>query len=105
MILDSAQAPLYVQLADLFRQRYSAGVEQLVVVVLVPGSVIWAAAQVRAFGQIMSANSGMSLVAAITLAVGLCMAVTVTAHASEFRAEAQVLPPPRRGGILGFFGF
>ena len=31
--------------ADLFRHRYSAGVEQLVVVVLVPGSVIWAAAQ------------------------------------------------------------
>ena len=63
--------------ADLFRQRYSAGVEQLVVVVLVPGSVIWAAAQVRAFGQIMSANSGMSLVAAITLAAFLVAAYSV----------------------------
>jgi hypothetical protein len=29
----------------------------------------------------------------------------VQARAGEFRAEAQVLPPPRRGGILGFFGF
>ena len=52
--------------ADLFRQRYSPGVERLVVIVLLPGSVIWAAAQVRAFGQVLSANSGMGLATAIT---------------------------------------
>jgi Na+/proline symporter len=63
--------------ADLFRQRYSPGVEQLVVVVLVPGSVIWAAAQVRAFGQIMSANSDLGLVAAITVAAVLVAAYSV----------------------------
>jgi Na+/proline symporter len=63
--------------ADLFRHRYSAGVERLVVVVLVPGSVIWAAAQVRAFGQIMSANSGLGLVPAITLAAVLVAAYSV----------------------------
>ena len=63
--------------ADLFRQRYSAGVEQLVVIVLLPGSVIWAAAQVRAFGQIVSANSGLGLVAAITLAAVLVAAYSV----------------------------
>ena len=63
--------------ADLFRQRYSPGVERLVVVVLVPGSIIWAAAQVRAFGQIMSANSGLGLVAAITLAAFLVAAYSV----------------------------
>jgi Na+/proline symporter len=63
--------------ADLFRQRYSQGVEQLVVIVLLPGSIIWAAAQVRAFGQVMSANSGMGLVAAITLAAVLVAAYSV----------------------------
>ncbi|HEY7085962.1 MAG TPA: sodium:solute symporter family protein [Hyphomicrobiaceae bacterium] len=63
--------------ADLFRQRYSAGVERLVVIVLVPGSVIWAAAQVRAFGQVMSANSGLGLIAAITLAAVLVAAYSV----------------------------
>jgi len=63
--------------ADLFRQRYSAGVERLVVIVLLPGSVIWAAAQVRAFGQIMSANSGLGLVAAITVAAVLVAAYSV----------------------------
>ena len=63
--------------ADLFRQRYSPGVEQLVVIVLLPGSVIWAAAQVRAFGQILSANSGLGLVTAITLAALLVGAYSV----------------------------
>jgi Na+/proline symporter len=54
--------------ADLFRQRYSEGVEKLVVIVLLPGSIIWAAAQIRAFGQVMDANSGMGLQNAIVLA-------------------------------------
>jgi hypothetical protein len=29
----------------------------------------------------------------------------VQTRADASRSEAQVLPPPRRGGILGFFGF
>jgi Na+/proline symporter len=63
--------------ADLFRQRYSAGVEQPVVIGLLPGSVIWAAAQVRAFGQVLSANSGLGLAAAIALAAVLVAAYSV----------------------------
>lgn len=63
--------------ADLFRARYSPGVERLVVVVLLPGSIIWAAAQMRAFGQILSANSGMTLALAITLAAILVGAYSV----------------------------
>jgi Na+/proline symporter len=63
--------------ADLFRQRYSEGVERLVVIVLVPGSVIWAAAQVRAFGQVLSSNSTLSLATAITLAAVLVGAYSV----------------------------
>ena len=57
--------------ADLFRQRYSPGVERLVVIVLIPGSVIWAAVQIRAFGQVMEANSGMGLKTAILIAAVL----------------------------------
>ena len=57
--------------ADLFRQRYSPGVERLVVIVLIPGSVIWAAVQIRAFGQVMEANSGMGLKTAIVIAAVL----------------------------------
>jgi solute:Na+ symporter, SSS family len=63
--------------ADLFRRRYSPGVERLVVVMLLPGSIIWAAAQVRAFGQVMSLNSGLDLRTAITLAAILVAAYSV----------------------------
>lgn len=63
--------------ADLFRQRYSPGVERLVVIVLLPGSIIWAATQIRAFGQVMDANSGMGLKTAIVLAAVLVTAYSV----------------------------
>ena len=63
--------------ADLFRQRYSPGVERLVVIMLLPGSIIWAAAQIRAFGQVMDANSGMGLKTAIVLAAVLVGAYSV----------------------------
>jgi Na+/proline symporter len=63
--------------ADLFRERYSEGVEKLVVIMLLPGSIIWAAAQVRAFGQVMSANSSMGLAAGISLAAFLVAAYSV----------------------------
>lgn len=63
--------------ADLFRHRYSAGVERLVVIMLLPGSVIWAAAQIRAFGQVLTANSGFSLATAISIAAFLVAAYSV----------------------------
>lgn len=63
--------------ADLFRQRYSPGVERLVVVMLLPGSIIWAAAQIRAFGQVLSANSTFDLFFTITLAAILVGAYSV----------------------------
>jgi Na+/proline symporter len=42
-------------LADLFRQRYSVTVERLAAVILIPGSILWAAAQIRSFGYVVSA--------------------------------------------------
>jgi Na+/proline symporter len=47
----------YTTLGDLFRERYSIGVERLAVLLMVPTSVLWAAAQIRAFGQVVSASS------------------------------------------------
>ncbi len=63
--------------ADLFRQRYGPGVERLVVLVLLPGSLFWAAAQIRAFGQVLSANSTLELSTAITIAAVLVAAYSV----------------------------
>ncbi len=64
-------------LADLFRQRYSVGVERLVAVILIPGSVLWAAAQVRAFGHILSTSTTISPTVAIACAAGFTMLYTM----------------------------
>jgi Na+/proline symporter len=65
-----------VTFGDMFRDRFSPGVERLTVILLVPGSVLWAAAQVRGFGQIMGATAGMDLTAAITLAAAIVVLYT-----------------------------
>ena len=54
-------------LADLHRQRFGVGVERLAAVLLIPSSVLWAAAQVRAFGQVISSAGAIDVEAAITL--------------------------------------
>lgn len=63
-------------LADLFRQRYGIGVERLAAIIMIPGSVMWAAAQVRAFGQVLASTSELGLFAALTLAAAVVIAYT-----------------------------
>jgi len=63
-------------LADLYRQRFGVGVERLAAVLLIPGSVLWAAAQVRAFGQVIAATGGVPVTTAITLAALFTIAYT-----------------------------
>ncbi len=63
-------------LADLFRLRFSPGVERLAVVLMVPTSLLWAAAQIRAFGQVLSAASGAEVTVMITVAAAIVIAYT-----------------------------
>lgn len=63
-------------LADLFRERYSAPVEKLAVLLMVPTSLLWAAAQVRAFGQVIAASSGLAVSVTITIAAAVVIAYT-----------------------------
>lgn len=63
--------------ADLFRQRYSTGVERLAVLLMVPTSLLWAAAQVRAFGQVLSASSNLEVELTITIAAAVVVLYTV----------------------------
>jgi len=63
--------------ADFFRARYSGRVERLAAVLLIPGSVLWAAAQIRGFGQIVGSASGLELETALTLAALAVIAYTV----------------------------
>ncbi|MGQ0529220.1 MAG: sodium:solute symporter family transporter, partial [Panacagrimonas sp.] len=55
-------------IADLYRQRYGAGVERMAAIIMIPTSLLWAAAQIRAFGQVLAASSELGVMLAITLA-------------------------------------
>jgi SSS family transporter len=66
-----------VTFGDLFRQRFSPGVERLAVILLVPGSVLWAAAQIRGFGHVMSATTGLGVTTSVTLAAAIVILYTV----------------------------
>jgi Na+/proline symporter len=63
--------------ADFFRARYSPRVERLAAVLLIPGSVLWAAAQIRGFGQIVGSASGLDLETALTFAAIAVIVYTV----------------------------
>jgi SSS family solute:Na+ symporter len=56
----------FTTFGDLFRERYSVAVERLAIVLMVPTSILWGAAQIRAFGNIVSHASSMPLDVAIT---------------------------------------
>jgi Na+/proline symporter len=64
-------------LADLFRERFSITVERTAAVILIPSSILWAAAQVHAFGQVLSTSSGaLDPNLAITIAAGFTILYT-----------------------------
>jgi Na+/proline symporter len=73
-------APLWrrklTTLADLFRERYSRGVERVAAVFLIPTSLLWAAAQVRAFGNVLSTVSTLDMNVAITVAAAIAILYT-----------------------------
>lgn len=64
--------PLYrrgiTTLADLVRQRYGPNVEKLAALILVPSSILWAAAQIRAFGIVLGLSSDVALDTMIVVA-------------------------------------
>ncbi len=66
----------FVTLGDLYRRRYGVAVERLAVLVLVPSSVIWAAAEVRAFGQVVAATMDVDVTFAIYCSAGFVIAYT-----------------------------
>ncbi len=67
----------YLTLGDLYRERFDRRVERLGVIVLVPSSVVWAAAQVRAFGQVVASTTQIDVTFAIYLAAGFVVAYTL----------------------------
>jgi Na+/proline symporter len=65
-------------LADFFRRRFGAGSERLAAVLLLPSSLLWAAAQVRAFGHIVASNSDGALTEVTATWIAAAVAVVYT---------------------------
>ena len=63
-------------LADLFRARYSVRVERFAALILIPGSILWAAAQMRAFGHVLTTTSAIDGTTAVGLAALVCILYT-----------------------------
>ena len=66
----------YVTLADFYRERYGWFVEKLAVWILVPSSLIWAAAQVRAFAQVLSGTTALPVDIALVIVAAFVIAYT-----------------------------
>lgn len=66
----------FVTFGDLFRERYSPAVERFVILLIVPSSFIWSAAQVRAFGNVVSHASSLPLEWSIVAAALFVMLYT-----------------------------
>ena len=66
----------YITLGDLFKEKFGVGVERLAIWVLIPSSIVWAAAQIKAFGTVVSATTEMNQEVAIYLAAIFVIAYT-----------------------------
>ncbi len=64
-------------LADFYRLRFSASVERVAALVMIPSSIFWAAAQIRAFGHVVSSASGLELGQSMLIAAGVVVAYTI----------------------------
>jgi SSS family solute:Na+ symporter len=53
---------------DLFHRRYSPGAEKMAALIMIPSSIVWAGAQIRAFGQIIHATSDVGVFIGVTTA-------------------------------------
>lgn len=85
----------YVTLGDLFRERFGAGVERLAVVVMIPGSVLWAAAQIRAFGHVLAASGDVAPTVGIVTAT-----VVVAIYTSSGGLLADAYTDILQGAVL-----
>ncbi len=51
----------YTTLADFFRQRFGARVEKIAILIIVPSTLLWGSAQLRAFAQVVTSMTDWDL--------------------------------------------
>ncbi|MAV90216.1 MAG: sodium:solute symporter [Bdellovibrionaceae bacterium] len=84
-----------VTLGDLFRLRLSKGLEKMVVLILIPSTIIWSAAQVRALGQIVTVITPLTFETACVFA-----AIFVILYTSMGGLLGDVVHDVIQGAIL-----
>lgn len=67
----------YTTLADFYRENYGRFIEKFSVWILFPSSLFWAAAQIRAFGQVVSASTNLPVDVAIIGAAAFVIIYTL----------------------------
>ena len=63
---------------DLFRTRFSVSTEKMAALIMIPSSIIWAAAQVRAMGQIIHSTTDFGPTLAVTIAATVVIIYTMS---------------------------
>lgn len=63
---------------DLFRNRFSPNTEKLAALIMIPSSIVWAGAQVRAFGQIIHSTTDMGYTVAVIIAASVVIIYTMS---------------------------
>lgn len=76
LIASRLRAGKYVTTADFYRGRFGPAAEKIAVLLMVPTSLIWAAAQVLAFAHILAATVHIDLGAALLLGTGMVVVYT-----------------------------
>lgn len=82
-------------LGDFFRSRYNAPVEKLSAIIMTPSSLIWSAAQIKAFGHILSVLTQTD--PTITTLIATAIVLTYTSMGGLL---ADVFTDLLQGGIL-----
>jgi SSS family transporter len=66
----------FLTLGDLYRRRYGVPAERLAVAIIVPSTLIWGAAQVRALGHVLASTSALPVETAVLVSAVLVVAYT-----------------------------
>jgi solute:Na+ symporter, SSS family len=63
---------------DLYRERFSPNTEKMAALIMIPSSLVWAGAQIRAFGQILHSTTDFGVTVAITVAALVVVIYTIS---------------------------
>jgi Na+/proline symporter len=85
----------FTTLGDLLRARFGPATERLATLVMIPTSLLWAAAQIRAFGHVVAWHAGWSVEAAI-----LAAALVVVIYSASGGLWADAITDVLQGAIL-----